>query len=1100
MQVTRNSNLEIPASLKEKLLAFRRRIWFLKLLEAVCGAAIGVLVGFLLTYLLDRVFDTPRLVRGALLLGSAVTCSLIPMAFHRWVLRRRHLDQLARLLSETQPSAGDQLLGVIELSEDASEQSRSPELVKAAIDQVSASVQQQDLTQAIPHPRHRQRSIAAGVLAALALLLLVGTAAAAKNAWARFLTPWTATPRYTFAAVNDLPERLVVPHGEAFDLAISLRSDTQWSPATASVSIAGQPSRTVSRQAQQYDFSLPGQIQPAELAVNVGDYQGSLPVEPKLRPELNSIKASVRLPDYLGRTEALTKDVRGSTLSVVKGSATTLTASASRSLASASVNGQPRQPETTSFSTPAIDIDQTETLEFRWRDTFGLTGSKPFELSIEAMEDGLPTVVCDDFPRRKVMLDTEVLSFSVRAHDDFGVKQVGIQWQGLDESLPEFTLLENGKVLRQSGETILGAGDHQAEFLELAGVFCPATHQIKPQTLAVRVFVEDYLPGRERVYSPTSLFEVLDAEQHAIWITTQLARWHRMSLDVRDREMQLHETNKELRSLPEQELATEENLEKLADQADRERNNARRLKGLVQNGEGLLKEAMRNSEIGVEHLDQWAEMMQILKDISSNRMPSVADLLDKAAQPSSQTPPNGESKPGKQVGKNRLTQSSPSKPGEEEEPKSGDQPPTPSINDVESTQHDLSKIKPEDAGKNKPGQGRLGLPGTKLAGNAKSDSPPSEDDSTIEEAVTEQKDLLAEFDKVADELNNILANLEGSTLVKRLKASSRKQQAVAGQLSGLVTNSFGVTEREKEIHSETFAQLADVEADSSREASHIMDDMAAYFERSRFILFQRVLDDMRAMDVTAELRLLSEELRKENGLSISQAEYWSDTFDRWAEDLVEVTKGGASPGGKSKGSLPPAIVLEVLQLLEGEVKLREQTRVAEQARPAVTDTEHVMTANALSETQNSFQQRMTSVVQRILELPDAASEFDKEIALLTQVSGVMAETTEILVKPETGPPAIAAETEIIELLLQSKRFNPNAGGGGGADPGGGGSGDTETPALALVGSGVNENENREELSATQTTGTSGIPLPEEFRSGLDQYFNRLETWKEANQK
>ncbi len=369
----------------------------------------------------------------------------------------------------------------------------------------------------------------------------------------------------------------------------------------------------------------------------------------------------------------------------------------------------------------------------------------------------------------------------------------------------------------------------------------------------------------------------------------------------------------------------------------------------------------------------------------------------------------------------------------------------------------------------------------------------------MEGAVTEQKELLAEFDKVADELNNILANLEGSTLVKRLKAASRKQQSVAGALSNLVPNSFGVSEREKEIHSNTFSQLAEVESNSSSEASHIMDDMAAYFQRSRFMLFQRVLDDMREQDVTAELRLLAEDLRRENGLAISQAEYWSDNFDRWAEDLVEVTKGGASPGGKSKGSLPPAIVLEVLQLLEGEVKLREQTRVAEQARPAITDTEHVMTANGLSEKQHIFNERMDEVVRRIRELPDAESEFDKEIGLLTQVSGVMAETTEILVKPETGPPAIAAETEIIELLLKSKRFNPNAGGGGGADPGGGGSGETETPALALVGSGVNEQENREELSATQATGTTGVPLPEEFRAGLDQYFYRLEKWKSESQ-
>ena len=133
----------------------------------------------------------------------------------------------------------------------------------------------------------------------------------------------------------------------------------------------------------------------------------------------------------------------------------------------------------------------------------------------------------------------------------------------------------------------------------------------------------------------------------------------------------------------------------------------------------------------------------------------------------------------------------------------------------------------------------------------------------MEAAVTEQKELLAEFDKVADELNNILANLEGSTLVKRLKAASRKQQAVASTLSNIIPNSFGVSEREKEVHAQTFAQLAEVESNSSSEASHIMDDMAAYFERSRFMLFQRVLDDMREQDVTAELRLLADDLRRE---------------------------------------------------------------------------------------------------------------------------------------------------------------------------------------------------------------------------------------------
>jgi len=38
--------------------------------------------------------------------------------------------------------------------------------------------------------------------------------------------------------------------------------------------------------------------------------------------------------------------------------------------------------------------------------------------------------------------------------------------------------------------------------------------------------------------------------------------------------------------------------------------------------------------------------------------------------------------------------------------------------------------------------------------------------------------------------------------------------------------------------------------------------------------------------------------------------------------------------------LPPSIVLEVLQILEAEVNLREATRVAEQARPALKNDDY----------------------------------------------------------------------------------------------------------------------------------------------------------------
>src|SRR6202042_1143487 len=77
------------------------------------------------------------------------------------------------------------------------------------------------------------------------------------------------------------------------------------------------------------------------------------------------------------------------------------------------------------------------------------------------------------------------------------------------------------------------------------------------------------------------------------------------------------------------------------------------------------------------------------------------------------------------------------------------------------------------------------LPVTTLAGKPSDKPHPDqpEQQPAMEEAVARQQDLLAEFEKLADELNRVLANLEGSTLVKRLKAASRLQYKIGGRIN-----------------------------------------------------------------------------------------------------------------------------------------------------------------------------------------------------------------------------------------------------------------------------------------------------------------------------
>ena len=63
-----------------------------------------------------------------------------------------------------------------------------------------------------------------------------------------------------------------------------------------------------------------------------------------------------------------------------------------------------------------------------------------------------------------------------------------------------------------------------------------------------------------------------------------------MALDVRDKELQLFETNKQLRDLSPEQLNDPDTRRRIETQADAERSNGRRLTNLVASGEDLVEE------------------------------------------------------------------------------------------------------------------------------------------------------------------------------------------------------------------------------------------------------------------------------------------------------------------------------------------------------------------------------------------------------------------------------------------------------------------------------------------------------------------------------
>ncbi len=152
-----------------------------------------------------------------------------------------------------------------------------------------------------------------------------------------------------------------------------------------------------------------------------------------------------------------------------------------------------------------------------------------------------------------------------------------------------------------------------------------------------------------------------------------------------------------------------------------------------------------------------------------------------------------------------------------------------------------------------------------------------------------------------------------------MKAASRQQDLIGGKIQETITDAFARDPSQLKTEVTTqFQDLAGIEAKGSDAVSLIMDDMQAYFERRRMKKFEDVLKEMKDADVVGGLRQLGLDVPVEQGLSIAQCEYWSDALDRWAEDLVDPACEGTCPGGKTPDSLPPSVVLEVLQILEGK--------------------------------------------------------------------------------------------------------------------------------------------------------------------------------------
>jgi hypothetical protein len=879
------------------LTRLRSEIRRVKSLEGLLASLTVLLVSFLLLFALERLCELPVFLR-ILLLGSGIAVISIGAAhiWRRWIRGQRRLEDVAQLIRRTFPPLGDQLLGTIELARDIERPNAprgSQRLVQAAIAQAAERLRKVNLSPAIPATRHRTWAALTLILATLMLLSFFIVPLAASNSLLRWLLPWSQAPRYTFAQVEQLPDPLIVPRAESFRIEPRLHAHSPWKPASATAVISGQPELRgmLKPNSASYALTFPPQKNDQRIKLRIGDAIESITLQPRNRPELSRLAAILKLPDYLEYSSKPRIEIHGGSVRILKGSKVALEAGATRALASAFMDGQP-QPidEQGCLRTAFLELETSREHQIEWLDALGLGPRDPVHVRLEACADSAPTISAICRVTERVVLDTEVIRFDLSALDDFGIRAIGLQWHTADSSE------------QSAGSRKLSSeGGPEIRELQTLATFCARDEGIASGRVSLHAWAEDYMPDRDASHSTSFVIQIVDTTEHALWLAGEFSKWLDATRETYEREQQLNLANRKLRAMDSDQLDNQDTRRSIAQQADMEQENADRLTRLTAEGRRLVELGTRNTEFNAAQLESWAAIIERLDQLAVQRMPSVSDLLRQSSR--ADTHERSQSSPSQ----DRQTASPASTPpadnaSGEQQPRPATDPEQPSaLPSLVDAERGFLEAPASPANEsNDPAQAASGpgLPETMLdqvaGAEQREDSGPASPAAThLEEAVTEQDDLLAEFRAVSELLAELLGSFEASTFVKRLKAASRAQMEIAGDINSSALSIFGLPAKSPEIRSspatsaDDFTQRMEAEI---RNIHTIQSDLSAFLSRKPDRRFNTLQQTMKEERLISELEAIPVTVRKNwSGDSIARTEFWADTLDRWAEELVAAT-------------------------------------------------------------------------------------------------------------------------------------------------------------------------------------------------------------------
>ena len=625
--------MTLPAELQAQFAEVERRLWRKETMVAACGAAAALFVSFGLLFISDRFWETPPILRAlSTLLGVGVLVWFGHRWLRLWVWRKRDLNAFARVVQKHHRRLGDRLLGIVELAEEKElPANMSPELRDAAIRQVADEASKVDFKAAISQRQATRYLAVAAILFALAITPFVLVPQAGWTTLKRWIAPGSDTDRFTFVTIGDLPDKLIVPHGEEFAVSVSLDYESFWQPSKANARVEQQAPIEAPVQNGAARFTVPGQTRAGSLLVRAGDVKKSMQILPTHRPLLKDVVARVQLPEYL-QYPPQTQSVQNASLTALAGSRASFRGTGSRPLTKVVMQTQTAPARALSlrdgfFQTAPLPLDDTPNLTFICEDELGLTNKTPYSLVVRQIQDFAPNVDLPELQSETAILETDIVSLKAVSRDDYGVKDVGIRWQIVSATDETNQLL---KTAFHFDSSLPDETELKETFL-----FSPSVVGAPPESvIEMRAYSKDYFPGRESSQSMAYRFYIIGLVEHAEWTRQTFEDLFARLEELTRTEESIAETAREMKNLPESEMAAEETTEDIGEQGDKQSESNRELEQIVREAARALKEALRNPTFDEKTIEQWAQTLSEMKEISEQEMSDAKQSLQKAQQSS----------------------------------------------------------------------------------------------------------------------------------------------------------------------------------------------------------------------------------------------------------------------------------------------------------------------------------------------------------------------------------------------------------------------------------------------------------------------------------